>query len=203
MSNHARLLNAVRAQAQHAGQQRITKMWGIVSSYDPVNYCAKVLLQPSGIETGWLPVASQWVGAGWGMFAPPSIGEWVDVHFQEDDIDAGYISLRLFHDAARPLNVQPGEFWLVHQSGSLLQFKNDGSVALQAAGNLTASAPNGTLRLAGKNVQIHASLSYSWDCGGYGEKWTANGSPNWTHQTWQIGATITPNAGNINPPEGP
>lgn len=144
------LLNAMRLQAQLAGQGRITKMQAIVSSYDPTNYCAKVRLQPTDIETGWLPVTSAWVGNGWGMFCPPSQGDVVDVHFQEDDTDAGYIVTRFFNDSARPLSVPSGELWLVHASGAFFKLTNDGkgtfsdghgaSVVLNGDGTITSAA---------------------------------------------------------------
>ena len=35
---------------------------------------SRVLLQPEGILTGYLPVKEPWVGNGWGMYAPPSPG---------------------------------------------------------------------------------------------------------------------------------
>lgn len=151
------LLNAMRQQAQMAGQDRAASRMGIVSGYNPSNYCAKVRLMPEDVETGWLPIASMWVGAGWGMFSPPMLGEVVEVCFQEDDVDAGYIGHRLFHDAARPLSVPSGEFWLVHKSGSLLKFHNDGSVELHTAQNLNASvAGNANLAVSG-NITSNAS----------------------------------------------
>ena len=197
------MLNAMRAQAAMEGQGRARTRHGIVSGYDPVNYCAKVRIQPEDTETGWLPVFSPWAGNGWGFFAPPTPGDLVDVHFQEAGFETGYVSLRAFNDDDRPLPCPSGEFWLVHKSGSLLKFFNDGSVALSAATDMTAEAPNGTLRLAGKNVQIHASEKYSWDSSGYGEHWKALGGSTWEHKTWQTGAVITSVTLSINPPEGP
>lgn len=132
-------LNIMRMQAQMAGRKANVRL-GLVSGYDPANYCAKVRIQPEDAETGWLPVASEWVGNGWGMFCPPDNGDMVVVEFQEGDFEAGIITKRLFNDSDRPLPVTPGEFWLVHQSGSLLKFHNDGSVQLIAAGTLTSSA---------------------------------------------------------------
>lgn len=196
-------IEAILMHAQRMAAERAATRVGLVSSYDPTNYCVKVRLQPEDAETGWLPLLSPWVGNGWGLFAPPTTGDMIEVHFQEGDTEAGFACQRFFNDSDRPLTVQSGEFWLVHKSGSLLKFHNDGSIEMTAATNLTASAPNGTLRLAGKNVQIHATQSYSWDSGGYGEKWTATGSPNLTHYTWQIGAVITAVPTSINPPEGP
>lgn len=153
------LLNAVRMQAMLASQQRVTKRMGIVSSYDAGNYCAKVMLQPGDIETGWLPVASPWVGNSWGMFCPPSIGDVVDVNFQEDDIDAGYVTVRLYTDGARPLSVPSGEFWLVHKSGSFLKFYNDGSVAVQSSSHLTATVGGNLTATVTGNAMIQAATA--------------------------------------------
>lgn len=142
------LLNAMRLQAMLAGGSRVSTLMGTVKGYNPANYCAKVMIQPENIESGWLPIASPWVGNGWGMAAPPTDGDVVTVVCQEGDINAGIISLRLFGDNARPPSVQSGgtttyapsgEFWLVHQSGSLLKFHNDGSVELTSNKNLTVT----------------------------------------------------------------
>lgn len=141
MNSAARLFNAMKMQAEMAGKGRAAPRMGLVSSYDPANYCAKVRIMPEDTETGWLPIGSEWVGNGWGMYAPPSIGDMVEVQFQEDSPEAGYIGKRIYNDSDRPLTVQSGEFWLVHNSGSLLKFHNDGTVQLVAAGTLTSSAP--------------------------------------------------------------
>ena len=124
-----------------AMQGRAAVRLGLVSSYDPVNYCVKVRLMPEDAETGWLPIVSPWVGNGWGMFSPPTPGDMIEVQFQEDAIDAGFACMRFFNDSDRPLNVPSGEFWLVHKSGSFLKFHNDGTVELNAAGTLTSTAP--------------------------------------------------------------
>jgi len=133
------LLNAQRAAAQQAGQGRAATRHGTVSSYDPGAYAVKVLLQPDNALTGWIPLKSAWVGNGWGLFCPPSIGDAVEVDFQEDDGGAGSVGLRFFNNADRPLPCPSGEFWLVHGSGSLLKFLNDGSVELHAAADLNVS----------------------------------------------------------------
>jgi len=134
------LLNAQRAAAQQAGQGRAATRHGTVSSYDPGAYAVKVLLQPDNALTGWIPLKSAWVGNGWGLFCPPSIGDAVEVDFQEDDGGAGSVGLRFFNNADRPLPCPSGEFWLVHGSGSLLKFLNDGSVELTAPGEITYTA---------------------------------------------------------------
>jgi phage baseplate assembly protein V len=133
--------NMMKQIAEAAMGARATVRHGLVSSYDPGNYCAKVRIQPEDTETGWLPVVSPWVGNGWGLFAPPLIGDLVEVQFQEDNFEAGFVCQRFFNDSDRPLSVPSGEFWLVHKSGSFLKFHNDGTVELNAAGTLTSTAP--------------------------------------------------------------
>lgn len=136
------LLNQTRAQAQQSASHTATVRHGIVSGYDPVNYCAKVRLQPDDTETGWLPVVSTWVGNGWGLFAPVTPGDVVEVQFQEGSKEAGFVCQRFFNDNIRPLPTPSGEFWLVHKSGSYFKFTNDGKVLMNTAveldaGNLT------------------------------------------------------------------
>lgn len=143
----------MRLQSMLAGEGRISSRLATVISYDSKNHSAKVMIQPENVESGWLPIASQWVGNGWGIFAAPSPGDVVIVTFQEDDFTAGIITSRLFNDTSRPLDVASGELWLVHQSGSLLKFHNDGTVELTSAGALTIKAPSMTLQNAGSALK--------------------------------------------------
>lgn len=133
------LYNLMRAQAMLGmGGVGMTRV-GTVSSYDPNAYAVKVLLQPEGKETGWLPLLSPWVGNGWGLFAPPSIGDMIEVHYQEGGHEAGFACQRFFNDEDRPLACPSGEFWLVHKSGSFLKFTNDGDVIVQTERDLIAT----------------------------------------------------------------
>lgn len=199
-----RLLNTMRAQAELAASGRARTRIGLVSGYDPVNYCAKVRIMPDDVETGWLPVSSPWVGNGWGMFAPPTPGEMVEIQFQEDNIEAGIIVGRFHNDSDRPLAVPSGELWLVHQSGSLLKFHNDGTVQLVSAGTLTSSAPqwnhtgpvniSGTLH-ATDNITTDKNVTATLDISDHGNKSMAgmrtayNGH---THTDPQGGSVSTP-----------
>jgi hypothetical protein len=134
-----RLLNAMKLQAQLAQQGSHARL-GKVLGYDPDTYRAKVLIQPENQISGWMPVASEWVGNGWGMFAPPAEGDAVLVEFFHGDFEAGIITRRFYHNAARPVaSIPAGEFWLVHQSGSGLKFHNDGNVEISSHKDLTAT----------------------------------------------------------------
>ena len=134
-------LNAIRAQAGMisgaAGQVRC----GTVQSVDPSTYCAKVTLQPEGVLTGWLPIAATWVGAGWGLVAPPSPGP------------AGRCACagrpcRAWHRPRWPLfarrpaaTTRPPESsgWFI-ETGACLKLHNDGSIEGKATvWNLTGT----------------------------------------------------------------
>jgi phage baseplate assembly protein gpV len=138
-----RFLNAVKAHASALDRAQGQPRFGVVASVDPARYAARVTLQPENVMTGWLPVLSAWVGAGWGMVCPPSPGDQVLVLAQEGDADNGVIVGRSFSDTARGPAAPPGELWLVHGSGSYLRLQNDGTVRVQGdlhvAGNIFAS----------------------------------------------------------------
>lgn len=148
------ILNAMRLQAVQAMGERASTRIGTVSSYDPGNYAVRVAIQPEGNLTGWVPLLSPWAGNGWGMFCPPTIGDMVEVQFQEADHDAPMCCLRLFSDKNRPLTVPSGEFWLQHKSGAFFKLTNDGkasfsdgkgaTVTLNGDGTIASTASNWT-----------------------------------------------------------
>ncbi len=134
MMNH--LLNTLLSAAQQAAQATATTRQGVVTSYDPDAYAIRVMLQPDDVLTGWLSLKSPWVGNGWGLTCPPSIGDLVEIDYQEGAVSAGSVGWRFYNDEDRPPPCPGGEFWLVHQSGSMLKFHNDGSVEMVSAGDL-------------------------------------------------------------------
>lgn len=109
---------------------------GTVSGYDPNTYMVKVQLQPEGVETGWLPLGSPFVGSGFGIAVGPAIGDQVEVQFPDGDLSSGVVSMRFYSDAARPPAVPSGEVWIVHSSGSLLKLHNDGSIEINATAGI-------------------------------------------------------------------
>lgn len=132
--------NLIRAHAQMAQGEKSTHRVGQVTAYDPNKYAVKVKFWPRTDEsTGWIPLASTYVGAGWGLVAAPSVGDQVIVAFDLEDQDAGVVVGRFYTDVEQPPAAPSGEFWLVHKSGSFLKFTNDGNVSLNAAGNLNAT----------------------------------------------------------------
>ncbi len=118
--------NLMRREAERVQSRQAATLMGIVSAYNPAKYTAKVVLQPDGQETGFIPIGTPWIG----FYAPPSQGDMVDVHFQEWGKGAPYISLRFYGNKRPPQAVQSGEMWYVHKTGSTFRLTNDGKVTI-------------------------------------------------------------------------
>jgi phage baseplate assembly protein gpV len=118
--------------------------FGLVSSFDPNAYAARVMLQPENVLSGWLPIVSAWVGAGWGLAAPLTPGDQVLVIAQEGSAEHGVIIGAVWSVMDTPLPAPAGELWLRHQTGSVLKLLNDGTIFMSATtvnitGNLVVS----------------------------------------------------------------
>jgi phage baseplate assembly protein gpV len=161
-----KFVNAMKAVASQATSSQAKTRHGTVQSYDPNAYAVKVMFQPDGVLSGWLPLKSAWIGNGWGLFCPPSIGDAVEIDFQEADGGVGSLGWRFFNDADRPLPCPAGEFWIVHKAGALLKFHADGSIEMSTPGTLTTSAAqwnhngpitvtNGDVLADGKSLKTH------------------------------------------------
>jgi hypothetical protein len=145
-------LNGVKAKAQMANQGKSTRQ-GTISGYDPSTYSVKVTIQPDGVLTGWIPLKSVWIGNGWGLFSPPSIGDAVEIDYQEADGFGGSVGLRFFNDQDRPLPCPSGEFWLVHESGASFKSTNDGKLTLtDPSGTVVSLTNDGNLTITGNLI---------------------------------------------------
>src|SRR6202034_354384 len=116
-------------------------------SYDPKNHLAKVVLQPWGYETGWLPIHTSHIGSTYGEATGLQVGsgqgsqdstggggsqggnsssqqqdqgDQVIISYQEDDADGGKIIGRVHSTQDKPLQVQSGEWarWAVFKQDS-------------------------------------------------------------------------------------
>lgn len=152
------LNRAAQLQAALMSAQTVKVKIGVVTSYSPDKYQAKVKLQPEGLLTGWLPVSSQWVGSSWGLFLPPSEGQHVRVEFLDGHLDAGTITGMHFSNKFPPVPVPAGEMLMQHQSGSLLHFDNAGNVALTSAANLIANVGGDATVTAGTSATVKSPI---------------------------------------------
>lgn len=139
-----RFWNLVKARAGGMDGLAGVARFGLVSSFDPSTYAARVLVQPENILSGWLPVLSSWAGAGWGMAAPLAPGDQVLVIAQEAASEHGVILGAVWSAVDQPMPAPSGELWLQHKTGSFIKLHNDGTIAMQAnnvtiTGNLIVS----------------------------------------------------------------
>ena len=132
-------LNSIKWIANGLDRQMGHPRIGIVQSVNPNDCTARVFTQPDGTLSGWLPVATQWVGAGWGFVCPPSPGDQVVVVPHDGDADNGIIVGRIYapQGNARPPPAPSGEFWLVHESGSFIKMLNTGAIQSNGTWNHT------------------------------------------------------------------
>ena len=170
--NH--LHNTIRRIAESVLNTHPVARRGIVSSINPALMQAKVDVPTAfGFKTtGWLPLASQSIGAGWGIIACPPIGSQCLVMPMEGDgnssvVWGGHWSL----SQQPPSGFAAGEIWLVHQTGAKLTLSNAGAALMQdqagasvttdgtgktilndASGMSMSLGNNGTLTISGGNV---------------------------------------------------
>ncbi|MDE1907016.1 MAG: phage baseplate assembly protein V [Rhodospirillales bacterium] len=138
------LWNMIKAGAGGLDGLTGTVRFGLVSSFDPSTFSAKVMIQPENVQSGWLPVMSPWVGNGWGLAAPLPPGTQVIILAQEGDAEQGVIAGAVWSSEDKPLAAPAGELWLQHQSGSFLKLMTDGTIQMNAPtvhvqGNLIVS----------------------------------------------------------------
>lgn len=150
-----KFMNMMRIQASIVNNSRTLTSLGSVIAYDPVKYLVQVQLYPEdaasgapALQTGWIPLFSQWVGNGFGLFMAPNIGDIIEVHYPEGSLQNGYAGLRTFNLMSLPSGanipsggIPSGEAWLIHTSGSIIKLTNDGKVGIISTVEIDVTAP--------------------------------------------------------------
>jgi len=126
---------------------------GIVTSYDPNAYAAKVQLQPEGHETGWIPIDTGHIGSGFGIAIGLTPGDQVSIGYHEEDPDSPKVTGRLHSDQERPPAAQSGEL-VIQTSTSLLKIDQSGNITISSGGNLAISA-QGSIALTSSGKLTH------------------------------------------------
>jgi phage baseplate assembly protein gpV len=173
------LINAMKMHAMQGMSGFTGTRQGVITAYDPNAYAVKVQIQPTGEETGWIPLSTPWVGNGWGLAAGPMIDAVVEINFDSGTIGVGMVSGQFYNDVDRCPGPPSGAFYLIHKSGSKLKFNNDGTVELVSAGILTSTAPQwnhtGPVNISG-NVVINGSEQVTGQITGQGGMAVSGGS---------------------------
>ena len=99
---------------------------GLVTSVDPVNHAVKVMVEPDGVESGWIP-DSVIAAGGLRIACPSEVGTQVLLLPVEGDAEHPVVVGRLFDTVTRPplspatsRPVQPGEIGIFLPGGSYL-----------------------------------------------------------------------------------
>lgn len=100
MMNENWIKGIVQAMLSRIGVPR----WGIVDTVNPNDGTARVLLQPEGVLTGYLPIKSVAAGPGMSVIALPSKGDQVQIHPDCGDMEHGVISLASHSTKVPPPN---------------------------------------------------------------------------------------------------
>ena len=174
------LLNVVRREAQHAVGGRQSKSTLVVTGYNPKTHAVKGLLMPSEVETGWIPIAVQQAGDGFGVMSGPNVGsaekldgDVFDVEFENGDPNTPIAKNKHFSASDNPPEVKSGETLIKHQTGGSTHFKADGSIvtthkdggthAFDKDGNHTVDTKDKNITVtSGKGSQTFSAKSQSF-----------------------------------------
>jgi hypothetical protein len=153
-------LNAARREAERVLSNVAQPRMAVVSSYDQDRYAIKARLQPENTETGWMPLGSLSVGNGFGIFAPPAIGDQIFVLFQEGAGGSPVAIASLYSDEDRPVveglgGTPAGEMRIVSSKGARIRLLADGQIEIrQKAGTQVVLKPDGTVTINGPTVLV-------------------------------------------------
>ena len=142
------LSNAIKNQFSGMNRSNGEAKFATISSVNFETGNVRVIVQPDGVLSGWLPVLSPWVGNGWGMACPPSTGDQVLLIAHEGDVEQGVVVGRAFSQKQPPPPVPEGELWLVHKSGSSFKLCADGTIRIK-----------GDLKVDGNIYDSHGSMA--------------------------------------------
>lgn len=165
--------NEMRRIAEAAVARSGEPLHGIVSAVDPVNHAVKVIVQPSNVESGWLPVASMSCGQ-MRICSIPDINEHVSLMAMEGDAEHLLVMASQFDTVVMPPKspatgapAQPGELLIRAGCGSppALGNQKDGTASDGAAWwHMTKDAVHSGIGT-GMTMTMTAQ-GVTWTCGG-------------------------------------
>lgn len=152
------LLNIIRREIERFHSDRFKpNRIGLVTSYDKKTYSVKVMFQPEGTESGWIPIKVHHAGNGYGVLYGPTpgdgkaTGDQVEVSYQEGEFDTGRVIARVHSDQDKPPQVESGEMLLQHSSGAYIKIDKNNLITINGAGGETITLDKGgTITAKGK-----------------------------------------------------
>jgi phage baseplate assembly protein gpV len=163
-----RLQDAIKRLAVANDAMVAQPRFGIVSSVD--GHSVKVIYQPEGVLSGWMPVPSHGVN-GVAIVIPPSLGDQLIIDFAHGDHEQPYVAGRIFSDAdpvpASPVDQQAlksGEFGIIGADFYIIA--QGGQLTLQSTTKIKMDAPQ---------VEITGDVTLSGTAAGSTGKLVAKG----------------------------
>ena len=95
------LFNMMKAAASAVVGAQGQARWGIVSNVDAARGAVRVMMQPEGVLSGWLPISQQSAGAGMTMLTVPTVGSQAFVIPDAGDAEHGVVVGFAHNDGAQ------------------------------------------------------------------------------------------------------
>lgn len=158
----------------HVGGNHYYERHGIVTSYDPQKYLAKVTYMPEGQESGWLPIETGHIGNDYGVaigLQPgdgKKTGDQVIVRYQEGDLESGKIVQRVHSDNEKPPTVQSGEIVLWSKFKKSRNKTELGDETTDTGGTAGDYEPEGAQGGSGQQIYLKNDGSITWTDGNGG-----------------------------------
>ncbi|WP_036292068.1 phage baseplate assembly protein V [Methylosinus sp. PW1] len=138
------LWNAIRREIHTAIRSAVLKpRYGVMTSWDAATHSGKFLLQPEGVQTGWVHVGVMAAGNGFGFSVAPNVGDQALLMGAEGDPDSWHVLHFLHSDADAAMGLQAGEGKWRGKDGSEVHMAQNGDLTVKhhtgAQTTLTAS----------------------------------------------------------------
>lgn len=169
MSGHGDLENLILSTVERVMAGRRSERHGLVTSYDPNKYLAKVTFMPEAHESGWLPIETGHIGDGYGIaigLTPgdgKESGDQIIARFQEGDFESAKIVQRVHSDMEKPPIAQSGEMIIYTSKKKIVISDNKGqNASLTFDGKANVTMNNDTDTTTTKTTIVHtAGTSYT------------------------------------------
>lgn len=158
--------------------QSLSVIEGTVTSRQLSPPSVKVMLEPYGIETGWIRVGVPYAGVGYGFLAIPPDGQAVKVIFDMGDKNSASVVCDVYNDVDTPPTLSDiDDCVFQHKSGSKLYFHVSGDVEVVPAGNLILGGGTSPVARKGDTVSVPINVSGTTSDGAsYSVSTTATGT---------------------------
>jgi phage baseplate assembly protein gpV len=144
---------------------RHTKRYAMATSWDPKTHMVKVMLQPEGVESGWLPVHTMSAGDGYGHMTGivtgdgTKTGEQLEITHQEGEFEAGAVTARVHSKQQPPPSLESGEQLFLAYFKQFIKFDKNGQVIIQDASGKASMTFDGKGNITLKAEQLTHDVS--------------------------------------------